>query len=128
MTNPQGKAIDKIITFSATLSLLLTLFIPATFGQRERTVTLESKDKAPTFVETQYEGPFEFTGGSTGNPSSATLNALANRSDPNSPYFHMSEDWEMKLDFSSPNGTFPIVSGGGVILSGGITAKPDRSI
>src|SRR5690606_16926608 len=123
--NPQGK----MISFAAALSLLLTTFIPSGFGQRERSIEIFDKSTTTTILETQYEGPFEFSGGGdAGNPSCATLNALDNSSDPNSPYFHMTEDWEMKLDFSTPNGTYPIANGGGVILSGGITPKPDRSI
>ena len=129
MTNPQGRSIEKIITFTATLSLLLTLFIPVAFAQKDRSVSLDSKVYTPTLIDTQYDGPYEFSGGgAAGNPSCATLNALDNSEDPNSPYFHMSTDWEMKLDFSTPNGTYPIANGGGVVLSGGITPKPDRSI
>ncbi len=56
----------------------------------------------------------------SGNPACSDLNAS------NDPKFaHMTEDWEMKIDLSTPNGVFYMVDGNGVVLSGGLSPNPD---
>lgn len=55
----------------------------------------------------------------SGNPTCKDLRWSGN---PN--FSHMTEDWEMKIDLSTPNGVFYMVQGGGVVLDGGLVPNP----
>lgn len=93
-----------------TASLLIFCFISLAAGQAGETKTGKAQ-----FAPSALVSPVVFD---HANVNCADLNALHVNGSGDSRFSHIIEDFEMKLDFGTPNGTFPFTSGGGRTVVG----------
>jgi hypothetical protein len=105
-----------------TALFILSAFATASLGQvmSIKGVATESAINAsvtPVF----FEGP-----GEAGNPDCADLNALYVNGSGDIRFSHIITDNELKLDFGTPNGTFPYTTGNGRIVIG--PQNPNQSV
>lgn len=90
------------------LLLIAVLLTPVmSFGQ-EKDAEAQGSDQNGTFVTSLAPTPIFVPG----NPDCADLNA------DDTTFPQITGDWELKLDFASPNGSFPFTNGSGRVLIG----------
>ena len=105
--------------------LILAAFATASFGQKLVGSTTKAgsipaavnASVAPIF----FEGP-----GDAGNPDCSDLNALHVNGVGDARFSHIITDNELKLDFGTPNGSFPYTTGNGRIVVG--PQHPNHSV
>src|SRR5688572_4136671 len=96
-----------------TVFLVLFALATASFGQK-----LAKGGAAPSVINASvtpvfFEGP-----GASGNPDCSTLNGLYANGSGDIRFSHIITDNQLKLDFGTPNGTFPFTDGPGRTVVG----------
>jgi hypothetical protein len=106
------KSICTPICRAAAAFLVITAFTLSSFGQKAvRTVATTKQNAEVVAAPNASVTPVRFLGpGQAGNPSCATLNGLHTNNTGDTRFSHIINDYELRLDFSNPNGTFPFTS------------------
>ncbi|HSI88402.1 MAG TPA: carboxypeptidase-like regulatory domain-containing protein [Pyrinomonadaceae bacterium] len=124
--NPQGIFNNKLFSSLAAMAVVMSMALVSTAQVRSGDLKISTDKQVETFAPTAI--PFPGPDSPSANPSCATLDALHQPGDPINAYAHISDDWGIKFDFPSPNGSFPIAVGNGVSLEGGMPANPSLSL
>jgi hypothetical protein len=104
-----------------TVFLVLFALAATSFGQ-----TQVKGGAAPSVIASSVTGIFFEGPGESGNPDCGNLNDLFVNGTGDARFSHIITDNELKLDFGTPNGTFPYSNGPGRIVVG--PEHPTRSV
>src|SRR5687767_7877558 len=104
-----------------TVFLVLFAMATASFGQK-----LAKGGAAPSVVNAAVMPVFFPGPGPSGNPDCGDLNDLFVNGSGDIRFSHIITDNELKLDFGTPNGTFPYTTGNGRIVVG--PQSPNHSV
>lgn len=103
--------------------IIVSTLVTVSFGQKSvSTVKSAPEQIAPSAAVT----PVVFGPGQSGNPNCADLNALHVNGSGDIRFSHIITNFELKLDFGTPNGTFPFTTGNGRIVVG--PEYPNRAV